>query len=185
MRISPRFSTAIADHVTGRSLRRAAFAFASYGVELEFNGLRGDSAEPDLQAISGFFSALGGRYAPFWFAPPGLASVAGQSLGYGDGEQCGFPLQRSVGGYTEPVAGASSVSAVYVNGAPVSASAWGVTSGYAPVIQFAAPPAAGAIVSADFQPLWLCRFDDDQLESEEALALLFALRSVKLVSVRP
>ena len=184
-RIAPRFSTAVADHVTGRSLRRAARAIASYDIELEFNGLRGDAAEPDLQAIFGFFSTLGGRSAPFWFAPPGLSSVTGQSLGLGDGKRLGFPLQRSVGVYTEPAAGASLVSAVYINGTPLPSIDWSVTAGYAPSVLFVSPPAAGASIGADFQLLWLCRFADDQLESEEALAMLFALRSVKLVSVRP
>lgn len=185
LRIAPGFATTIADHVSGRSLRHAAFAFARYTIELVFNGLRADEAEPDLETIAGFFASLGGRSLPFWFAPPGLGVVTGQGLGTGDGRRIAFPFMRSIGGYSEPVGGVSAVSAVYLNGTAQAPGSWSVTMGYAPAITFVSAPAVGAIVSADFEPLWLCRFEADQLDSEEVLAMLFALRSVKLVSVQP
>ena len=57
--------------------------------------------------------------------------------------------------------------------------------GYAPAIALADAAAAGALVSADFGVLWLCRFADDGLELEEFMAMLFALGTVKLQTARP
>jgi hypothetical protein len=138
-----------------------------------------------MQAIAGFFAQMSGAATPFWLAPPGLASVTGQALGSGDGSTTTFALQRSFGSYIEPVAGASGVTAVYLDGIAQSAAAWSVTAGYAPAIVFAAAPAAGAAVSADFGILWLCRFAEDIIDFEEFIAMLFELRSVKLSTVRP
>jgi hypothetical protein len=51
-------------------------------------------------------------------------------------------------------------------------------------VTFAAAPAAGAAVSADFNWYWLCRFDDDSEDAEEFMARLYALRSLRLRTVR-
>ena len=75
--------------------------------------------------------------------------------------------------------------AVYLDGAPLNASAWSCSGGYAPAIALASAPATGALVSADFGVLWLCRFADDLVDFEEFMATLFALRTVKLQTVRP
>ena len=181
----PRFATDVADHACGRETRRSRRAAALYDVELTYELLRADALAAELQAIAGFFAEVGGAATPFWLAPPGLSSVAGQVLGVGDGATTIFPLVRSFASYVEPVAGTSGVSAVAVDGAQLSASAWSATSGYAPSIVFATAPAAGATVTADFGVLWLCRFADDVVDFEEFMAMLFALRTIKLQTARP
>jgi hypothetical protein len=138
-----------------------------------------------MQAIAGFFEAVSGAANPFWLAPPGLANVAGQILGVGDGTTTRFALARTIGAAVEPVAGTSGVSAVTLDGAPLPASAWSLSGGYAPAIALASAPAAGAQVSADFGVLWLCRFADDVLDLEEFMAMLFALGTVKFQTARP
>jgi uncharacterized protein (TIGR02217 family) len=183
--VKPKFATDVADHVSGRSVRRANFAHAYYDVELTYDVLRSAAAYAEMQAIAGFFGEVAGQDAPFWLAPPGLASVAGQSLGTGDGATTTFPLQRSIGGYSEPVFGTSGVSAVYENGVPLSASAYSVSSGYAPAVTFATAPAAGVAITADFGVLWLCRFAEDVLDFEEFMAMLFELQIVKLQTTKP
>ena len=62
---------------------------------------------------------------------------------------------------------------------------WSVSSGYAPAVTFATPPAAGVAISADFGVLWLCRFADDVIEFEQFMAQLFALNTLELQTVRP
>ena len=184
-RLRPRYNIDIADHVAGRSTRRPSHAIARYDIELNLDVLRSDSAHQEMQAIAGFYSAQSGSGSPFWLTPPGLSTAAGQTIAIADGSGASFALVRSFGAYFEPVAGTSGVSAVYLNGAPVSPSTWSVSSGYAPQLSFASPPPAGAIVSADFGVLWLCRFAEDNLDLEAFMAMLFDLRTVKLVTVRP
>jgi uncharacterized protein (TIGR02217 family) len=126
-----------------------------------------------------------GQNAPFWLSPPGEAEALGQLLGIGDGATTDFQLVRSFGIYSEPVAGTSGVSAVYVNGLPASPADYSVTEGFAPTIIFANPPASGATITADFSLLWLCRFSEDVLDFEEFMAMLFELGVVKLQTVSP
>ena len=72
------------------------------------------------------------------------------------------------------------MSTVYLNGV-AQLSGWTVSSGYAPAITFASPPAAGVAVTADFGVLWLCRFAEDVQDLEEFMTMLFALRTLKLI----
>jgi hypothetical protein len=51
-------------------------------------------------------------------------------------------------------------------------------------VTFAAAPAAGVAVTADFHWSLLCRFDDDSADAEEFMSQLYALQSVKLRTVR-
>jgi hypothetical protein len=182
--VKPRFSTGIADHVSGRSVRRPAYAAAYCDVELTYDLLRSATAYEEMQAIAGFFGEVAAQDEPFWIAPPGLAKVTGQVLGTGDGETVAFALSRSWGSYAEPVYGTSGVSAVYLDGV-AQGSGWSVSSGYAPVITFAKAPETGVPVSADFGVLWLCRFTDDVLDFEEFMTMLFELQVVKLQTTKP
>ncbi len=182
--VKPKFSTLIADHVSGRSSRVAERASAYYDIELTYEVLRSDAAYLELQAIASFFAIMSGAATPFWVAPPGLSAILGQALGTGDGTTTVFPLIRSMGAYSEAVQGSSGVSAVYLNGAP-QGSGWTVSSGYAPAITFAAAPGAGVAVTADFGVLWLCRFAEDVQDFEEFMAMLWTLKTLRLSTVRP
>ena len=163
---------------------RDAAGFRLYDIELTYEVLRSDAAYPELQTIAGFFAKMSGEATPFWIAPPGLSAVLGQALGGGDGVTTTFPLLRSVGAYSEPVQGTSGVTAVYLNGVAQS-SGWTVSSGYAPAITFAAAPAPGVPVTADFGLLWLCRFAEDVQDLEEFMAMLWTLKTLRLTTVRP
>jgi uncharacterized protein (TIGR02217 family) len=182
--IKPKFSTDVVPHVSGREVRRAAYAGVYYDVELTYEVLRSAAAYEEMQAIAGFFGEAAGQGTPFWFAPPGLAAVAGGVLGTGDGETTVFALSRSWGSYSEPVYGTSGLSAVYLNGA-AQGSGWSVSSGYGASVTFSTAPAAGIAITADFGVLWLCRFAEDVLDFEEFMAMLFELQVVKLQTVKP
>lgn len=183
--IKPLFATDVATRVSGRSSRRPHYAAALYEIELTYEILRDDAAYHELQEVVDFFATSAGRSEPFWLAPPGLAAVAGQPIGTGDGTTTSFPLVRSFGAYVEPVAATSGISAVYVDGAVAPSAAYSVTSGYGPSIVFTAPPPSGAAIAADFGLLWLCRFSEDGLDVEEFMAMLSELRVLKLQTVRP
>ena len=66
-----------------------------------------------------------------------------------------------------------------------TASGWSVSNGYLPAIAFTSAPAAGAAITADFGILWLCRFAEDVQDFEEFMTMLWTLRTVRLMTVRP
>jgi hypothetical protein len=90
----------------------------------------------------------------------------------------------SIGSYIGPVYGTSNVAAVYLNGV-AEPSGWSVSNGYLPAITFTSPPLAGAAITADFNILWLCRFTEDVQDFEEFMTMLWTLRTIRLVAVRP
>jgi uncharacterized protein (TIGR02217 family) len=182
--IKPKFNTEVGHHVSGRETRAQRFANPYFDVDLTYDLLRADAASLELQAIAGFFEQVGGAAAPFWIEPPALSAVAGQTIGVGDGSQTVFPLAASIGPYTGPVSGTSGVAAVYLNGV-AQPSGWFVSNGYLPAITFTSAPGAGIGISADFGVLWLCRFADDLQDFEEFMTMLWALRTVRLMTVRP
>src|SRR6202007_2414358 len=94
-----------------------------------------------------------------------------------------FPLLASIGSYTGPVYGISGVTAVYLNGV-AQPNGWSVSSGYLPQITFTSAPGVGVGIAADFGILWLCRFAEDVQDFEEFMTMLWALRTVRLVTVR-
>lgn len=182
--VRPQFSTDIAESASGRSTRRARRAYAGNVVEMTYELLRGDGADSDLQTLMAFFLEAAGARNPFWYAPPGSFSESGSILGVGDGVTTDFPLQCSVGAYSEPAAGVSNVTAVYLNGVPQS-SGWTVSGTMPPLVTLSSPPVAGVTVTADFAPLWLCRFADDLADFENFAAMLWTFRTVTLRTVRP
>ncbi len=181
--VKPKFSTLLAQHVSGRETRTQQFANPYFEIELTYDVLRSDVAIAELQAIAGFFAQVSGQDEPFWIAPPGLSAATGQAIGIGDGLTTVFPLVASIGSYTGPVFGTSAVPAVYLNGVAPPAG-WTVSSGYLPVITFTSAPTAGAAVTADFDILWLCRFAEDVQDFEEFMTMLWMLRTVRLMTVR-
>ena len=182
--IKPKFSNLLAQHVSGRETRIQQFANPYFDIELTYDVLRSDAAHAEVQAIAGFFAQASGQDEPFWVAPPGPSAVTGQVIGIGDGLTMLFPLVASIGSWTSPVYGASAVAAVYLNGI-AQPSGWTVSSGYLPAIAFTSAPAAGAAVTADFDILWLCRFAEDVQDFEEFMTMLWTLRTVRLMTVRP
>jgi hypothetical protein len=93
-----------------------------------------------------------------------------------------FPLLRTVGAYSEQVQAANVVSAVYINGVAQAGGSWAVTNGNQ--IAFAAAPASGAMITADFSYYFVCRFLDDVHDYEEFMYQIHKLGSCKFRSVR-
>ena len=181
--IRPKFATQTHDRASGKSSRRTKMRWPLYEIELTFDFLRSDATQ-ELQQIAGFFAAQQGQAQPFWLAPPGLAAMTGQLLGTGDGATTTFPLLRTTGAFTEPLAGVSNVGAVYVAGSALPSAGWSVSTGYKPALTLASAPPAGASVTMDASALWLCRFNDDALSLEQFAYNLFRSKRVKLTTVK-
>jgi len=184
MKISPRFSTGAAAHSSGREVRTARMTTPLWQIELNFDLLRMVSPNTGLQAVAGFFGQCEGEGASFYFQPPALSPAAAQLLGKGDGVTTTFPFIVTIGGYPLTPAGLGAVPTIYLNGV-VQSSGWTIgNTPFTPTVIFATAPAAGVAVTADFAWYWLCRFDDDDLDTEEFMAQLYALQSLRLHTVR-
>jgi hypothetical protein len=187
VRKKPTFATIVASHVSGREVRDALYVDPLWQFELTFDGLASDAASypglgaESLQALMGLFLQCQGPWGTFLYVDPSDNFVSGQALGVGDGATTSFPLARALGGFLEPVGWATSVSLVTVAGAAQS-SGWTLTAPNSLV--FATAPASGAAIAASFAYAFVCRFDDDAAEFEQAMQNLWRLDSLKFRSVR-
>ena len=91
----------------------------------------------------GFFEAMQGQTQPFWFQPPGLSTLQNQLVGVGDGMTTSFPMQRTTGAFTEPLAGVASLSPAR-RWRLTPAAVWSLSGGYEPTLTLSTPPASGA-----------------------------------------
>ncbi len=187
VRKKPTFATIVASHVSGREVRDALYVDPLWQFELTFDGLASDAASypglgaESLQALMGLFLQCQGQWGTFLYVDPSDNFVSGQALGVGDGATTSFPLARALGGFLEPVGWTTSVSLVTVAGAAQS-SGWTLTAPNSLV--FATAPASGAAIAASFAYAFVCRFDDDAAEFEQAMQNLWRLDSLKFRSVR-
>lgn len=180
----PRFSTRVAQKVSGRETRAARFAGALWDIELRFDLLSATPSVDDLDALRGFFAARLGDVGPFLFAPPdGLGSAVGAWLGVGDGVTSAFALTQSFGGAVEPVQALAAAPTVHANGVAVPEIAFSVQILPATIV-FATAPAAGTILTADFSAAHLARFADDDLDLEEFMAGFWRTGVIRIETVR-
>ena len=150
----------------------------------------------DLDTVLVFFEARRGRLNGFrwkdWLdhrssrpsVPPGPLD---QSLGTGDGATAAFQLVKRYGSLdpvvrpiVKPVAGSLRVALDGVE-QPDGAVALDTASG---IVTFAAPPPAGAAITAGFEFDVPVRFDTDRLEVDLAAFEAGAIPSIPILEVR-
>jgi len=183
VKFSPRYATGAALHASGREARAARTATPLWRIELNYDLLRLQAPYAEMQMIAGFFDQCAGEGTTFLFQPPTLSPVAAQTLGIGDGITTAFPLVVAFAGYSLTPAGVVP-SAVYLAGVAQNGGYTVANTPFAPTVMFATPPSAGVAVSADFAWYFLCRFEDDDLDTEEFMAQLYTLQSLRLRTVR-
>lgn len=186
--VAPTFSTSVVTSASGYEARNANWSQA----RLRFDagpGVRGDA---ELETLIAFFRARRGPAVGFRFRDPydfsssgmtGVPAASDQAIGVGDGVNERFALVKTYGSgerrrITRPVAGSVRVA---VGGTEV-VSGW--TLGEKGAIEFGAPPAAGAVVTAGFLFDVPVRFSEDRLEVNRATFLAGEAPSVQLVEVR-
>ena len=186
----PTFATRVAPHVSGREVRRANYASALYEFEVSFDGLA-SSGSPgslsglgasSLQTLMGFYLACQGQLGTFLYVDPSDGAVTGQPIGVGDGATTSFTFVRSLGAATEPVGWVTGVGAVTLGGVAQPSSTYALAQPN--TLVFAAAPAAGAAITADFTYAFVCRFLDDQEDFEMVASGLWQLGGLKFRSVR-
>jgi uncharacterized protein (TIGR02217 family) len=151
----------------------------------------------DMATLTAFFEARRGRLYGFRFrdfadfrscAPSGAITPLDQSLGAGDGARTTFDLSKRYGeGETapkrrihKPVDGTVTIA---VDGAEVDPSAFDLdlTTG---VVTLAAPPTAGAAVTAGFEFDVPVRFDADRIDVTLESFAAGRMAAVPLIEVR-
>lgn len=152
------------------------------------------TTETDLAILQGFYNQNQGRFGIFLYDDwtPGTVvgaglwdSVVGQPIATGDGATLIFQLIRTIGGFTEAIQAPYTTPPplVYDNGAPLVYGVDYTVDTFGRII-FAAPPAMGHAITADFSYYWPVRFDEDNLEFENMMEFFWANKSVKLIQVR-
>ncbi len=184
VRLSPRFATGSAMHVSGRELRAAKAAAPLWLIELNYDLLRMVAPNAELQAIVGFFAQCAGEGASFYFTPPALSPVTAQPIGIGDGATTTFPFAVSIGGYSLTPAGIGTGASIGLDGVVQNGGYTINSAPLAPTVAFAAAPSPGVGVTADFSWCFLCRFEDDDIDVEEFMTQLYALQALQLRTVR-
>ena len=184
---TPKFSTIVSDHVSGRQVRTALYANPIWQFELSISGLSGSSAYAGLgansyQALLNLFLTCQGGYGTFLFTDASDNSASGQYLATGDGATYTFQFARQLvsGGFLEPVGWLTGVSSVTVGG--VASSSWAYV--LPNQLSFNAPPVYGLPIAASFTYAYQCRFSDDTLDFEEFMQNLWETKSIKFESVR-
>jgi uncharacterized protein (TIGR02217 family) len=184
---SPKFSTIVAQHVSGREVRDALYQNPIWQFELTVDGMDSSSGSypnlgaNSLQSLMGFFLQMQGQYGTFLYADPTDSAATDSGFATGDGVTTTFTFARYMGSFLEPVGWVTSVSNVYLNGVS-QASGWSLATPNSLV--FTSAPGAGVAISASFAFAFQCRFDADDLDFEEFMANLWTAKSVKFRSVR-
>ena len=179
-----RFPTAIALGATGGPERRTRIVTLTSGFEerntpwahsrRRYDAGYGMKTLDDLHEVIAFFEARRGRLHGFRWkdaadfkscTPGGTPAATDQRLGTGDGETTTFQLIKAYtsGGHsytreiTKPVEGSTLIA---IDGTPTPISLDTATGS----VTFAAPPPAGAILTAGFEFDTPVRFDTDRLD---------------------
>lgn len=194
-KVSPAFSTSIITTASGFERRNSLWSDA----RLSFDVGPGIRSQEDLGRLLGFFRARRGPARGFLLGDPsdfsscgmtGTPTAQDQMLGVGDGTKSNFALIKHYGAgdmgedeaqvrrITRPRSGSVLVS---VDGV-ARASGW--VLGALGVIQFATPPAAGAVVRAGFLFDVPVRFEQDRLDVSGLTFLAGEAPSVPLVEIR-
>jgi uncharacterized protein (TIGR02217 family) len=184
---TPRYATDVIVTDGGWEVRNSRWAYPLFQFTITaFEPGTHDTEQYDvLDEFLDIFHVVGGSAGAFRFHYWRDKPVRGQRIGVGDGSTKNFQLYRTYtrGGFsrdrkiTRPVAGTLTV---YVNGVPTSVGI-DLTTG---VVIFAAAPALGAIVTADFQHDIPVRFSDDSLDVVGLTDELDQPVNVTLVEIR-
>ena len=152
----------------------------------------------DLAEVIAFFEARHGQLYGFrwkdwtdWAscAPSATPSMLDQRLGSGDGERTAFALRKlyasGAQSYARPVSKPVEGSVrVAVGGEPRVAGVDCAIDHATGVVSFAAPPAAGALVTAGFEFDVPVRFDTDRISASLAGFAAGEIPSIPVIEVR-
>jgi uncharacterized protein (TIGR02217 family) len=179
----PQWNTAVSQASSGRERRRMGWSYPLWNFKVGYEVLRDGPNYQELERLQAFFNAHAGKYAEFFFCDPSDNQVTDQRFATGDGTAT-FQLTRTIGAgnltFVEPVRGVFNTPIVKVNGAIRSDYSIGPLG----QITFAAAPAAGAALTWSGNFLFLCRFDQDDLDVQQMMQGLWSQSGLAFVTVK-
>ena len=135
----------------------------------------------EMESLAGLYNKCCGAAYPFSYRDDADCTALLQVFGTGSGGSAKtFQLCRSVGGFTEPVFLPGSPISVYKNGVVQSPSSYSV--GPTGLVTFNTAPASGVVLTWSGSYSWLCRFDEDSLETVQAMPGRFSVSSLSFTS---
>jgi uncharacterized protein (TIGR02217 family) len=177
----------VQESASGKETAVAYWSYPRYQWELAFEYLPSTASQPDFQSLLGFFNSRKASFDSFLYADATDNAATGSQLGLGDGVTTAFQLNKSLGGFTEPVLAPNVVSSVKLAGvtqagANYSVSTWGAAS--PGVVTFVTAPGAGVAVTADLSFYYPCRFVDNNVDYSNFMSTLWEAKSVKYKSIK-
>lgn len=183
---SPQWSTGIKIAASGREIRTGYWSAPIYNFNVRHNVLRDRVNMVEAKRLVAFFNSCLGSLGIFYYWDQEDYTVAGDQFGTGDGSTTKFQLGRIMAKGTanaclEPIYALWKDPVIQIAGSTASGYALNDTA----QVTFATPPANGAALTWTGSFLYLCRFDQDQLDLDEIVALLWENQGLKFRTVKP
>ncbi len=180
----PTWSTGIAEASSGRQRARQIWSYPKWQFKVGYEVLRDSATYLEQQKLLAFFNAHAGRYQQFFFYDPSDNAVSNQQFGVGDGTTTTFQLSRSINAgaitFTEPVKGIANTPTVAVAGTGTTA----FTIGPLGQVAFTSAPTSGAVLTWSGNFMFLCRFDDDMVDTAQMMNGLWSAAGIGFTSIK-
>ena len=169
---TPNFENIDQEAVSGLETRIALRPYPKYQWKMDFSYLGSGNlnavSNTDYQTLAGFYNSRQGGFDSFLLTEPDDSTVTGQSIGVGTGSVATFQLERTFGGFVEPILAPNTVSAVYLSAVSIPA------AGYvAPTNGALTSTTAGALAGATYyvRSTWVTNSGETLPATETSLAV--------------
>jgi uncharacterized protein (TIGR02217 family) len=184
----PQWATTLKRAYSGREVRAQAYSYPRWEFTFGWEIVRTSSAYLELQTLYGFLGSRLGNQTPFYYQDPDDNAVTAQGFGTGTGAQTVFQLYRTVGSgtiynYLEPVLVLRNYPSIYVNGT-LQTLTTNYTIGNNGVITFVTAPANGAVLTWSGSYLFLCAFDDDNIDPRQEFSAYWSIGKLNFHSIK-
>jgi len=149
--------------------------------EVNYEMLRSDTTNLELQNMSGFINSCHGGVSPFNYLDSEDFSVTAGTFGTGDGVSTQWQLFRTWGGFYEPVVAPFGGWKIFDNGSEKTATTDFTISNLG-IVTFNYTPTTGHALTCTGSFYWLCTFMDDQNEFENFMNDLWDLKKLQFKS---
>ena len=179
--------------ISGKTTALALWSLPRRSFTLSFEVLQASEQWQEWQQLESFFNSLSGGATPFHYQDPNDYAVSGGGLGTADGVTALWPFVRTLSGpisFVEPIQDVNGATVnIYLDGVLQAINTNYTLANTSPLgttyaVAFNLPPAAGTVITADFEFYWLCRLDDDAAEFSNFMYQFFELKKLKFTTVK-
>lgn len=166
---------------SGREVRIVLWKYPRYEWDITFNFLDMDGVKA-FQTIADMFNLQHGGFGTMLFVDPTDYKVTDQTIGTGNGSTTKWQLQRSFGGFNEPVYAIKTdvvAPVIKLNGSVTSAYTINNDTGE---ITFSSAPGGGVTITGTYEYYYRVRFKDDQTEYQEILTKMWESKKITLIT---